>query len=410
MSSQLWSKRLLKKVPLAVVASSMPGLVNYVSVILLVYQFSTADAGLYRTLVAYLGLIGLLSLQETSKILIRATVQSDIPSIKRLLLSRALFTLIAAGFIGITYFASGRLGFDFPFVIVIVALIAALQFPAESYKAVWQANGRFGLLVVSETLRYGSGLGVFVVLVWRGVPVETATLVQLFVVALITAGTGIAVFGRLFRGRLWSGWSGSFRSADVMEARLLSLAGVLPGSLEHVDKLLIGHFLGLEALGIYTLGFSTGRLVYNALKPAIYVFYARFVDHMPRDRDLWIVFLVFSLAGLALTLLYIGVIQAIPALSRFRGTELVASIIFLAYGIAMVDAVYTQAFSINSATKSGHVLTANVLAALACFPLFAVAALASAQLALALFAFHYPARHALTFLFLRLRAGTIAPA
>jgi O-antigen/teichoic acid export membrane protein len=59
----------------------------------------------------------------------------------------------------------------------------------------------------------------------------------------------------------------------------LSATGIFPLLLEHADKFLIGYFFGLEALGIYTIGISTGRLMLHFVKPLTTLFFSHLVLH-----------------------------------------------------------------------------------------------------------------------------------
>lgn len=177
---------------------------------------------------------------------------------------------------------------------------------------------------------------------------------------------------------------------------VLSLANILPGSLEHVDKIVIGAVFGLEALGLYTLGFSTGRFIYNALKPALYVYYARFVEKMPTGKLLWFIMASFTVFGLALTGAFLWGIDNLEFMHKFEGTRVVTAIMFVSYGVAMVDAVYLQAYAINKDTNSKHLLIANTLSSLACLAMFAVASQTTAFAAMVICAMHYPVRHAAT--------------
>ena len=180
---------------------------------------------------------------------------------------------------------------------------------------------------------------------------------------------------------------------------------MLPNSLEHIDKMLIGHFFGLHTLGLYTIGFSTGRFIYNALKPALYIYYKSFVDRLPSGRVITVVTVVFTLFGLALSGLLLALIATVPQLAKLKGTEWVSVVLFLSYGVAMADAVYTQAYAINKATKSTHVMIANGISGVACLLLFAIALLFPAPVAMLIFAAHYGLRHMATVMILsRLKA------
>jgi hypothetical protein len=122
---------------------------------------------------------------------------------------------------------------------------------------------------------------------------------------------------------------------------------------------------------------------------------------MPTGRLLIWVGLGFTVFGAGLAAVFLGAVHFLPIMSKFKGAQAVTVILFLSYGVGMIDAVYVQAYAINKATNSQHVLIGNTLASVACLGLFGVAAFCQAPLALVLCAFHYPLRHAASVLIIR---------
>lgn len=385
----------VRNAPLAIYTSSLPGLVNYVVILFLSFGSSIADAGQYRLMMSYLALTGLLTVQESSKIVIRARAEGDDRSIGAIFALRALFAVVAlalllAVFAYDTFGGGGRIPID----LVLVAGLAAVFYPTDVFIPYLQSERRFGVLALWSTLKYALAFGIFVVLVAAGVSVRVASLVQ--IAAMLAVHLVVVAFVVGFENlkyRREPGAPSLFRRRDVRESLVLSLANLLPSSLEHVDKLVIGAFFGLEALGLYTLGFTTGRFVYNTLKPAFYIYYRHFVDNLPKARLLWLVFVSFTVFGGLAAGAFWYMVDGIGLLAKLRGTEAVVTILFVSYGIAMVDAVYTQSYGINKSAKSVHLFVANVLICLVCLGMFAASTLTGAATAMIVCAMHYPVRH-----------------
>jgi O-antigen/teichoic acid export membrane protein len=392
--------------PPAIFASSLPGAVNFAIILFLVYRGSAADAGQYRLIFSFFSLAGLLTLLETSKVFLRGARAGDRALMTLLFAGRIYASLLALGlavaialvFPGLVFAKSGP---ELRGFIIAAAALAVIYAVFDLYAPYLQANLRFARLFWFALAKYSVAFGLFAGLVLAGVSIPAATLAQL---AAMTAFHLIYFFVTLRReidlDRHAHRPTAMLGNTATREAATLSLANLLPSALEHVDKLVIGAVFGLEVLGIYTLGFSTGRFIYNTLKPAIYIYYRRFVERLPPLRLIVAVGIGFSIFGIVLAGAFLFLVATLPLLAKFRGTETVAVVIFLSYGLAMADAVFAQAYAINPDTQSAHLFFANTAASLACLALFVIAALLPQHLALPLFAAHYALRHGLTLLIL----------
>jgi hypothetical protein len=394
----------LKHGPFAILASSMPGAVNYIVILYLTYFRSSADTGEYRLLFSYFSLLGLTSIYETSKVFVRSIAEDNHTATIALFANRVTFSFGTLVVVTTLHFVFARLGHPqwMPIEVVWIALITLFFYPTDSYQSLYQVKSWFLLMFGTEALKYGVALIALLAMLHFGVPLVQAVMIQF----MIMAGFHMLFFS-LSVGHfidlkvLFTQWRTLLFTAPAREARTISLGNFLPGTLENVDKMMIGAVFGLKTLGIYTLGFSTGRFIYNALKPALYIYYRRFVDKMPTGRLLIWVGLGFTVFGAGLAAVFLGAVHFLPIMSKFKGAQAVTVILFLSYGVGMIDAVYVQAYAINKATNSQHVLIGNTLASVACLGLFGVAAFCQAPLALVLCAFHYPLRHAASVLIIR---------
>lgn len=403
----------LRNAPLAIISSSLPGFVNYAAILFLTAQHSFEDVGEYRLLLSYFTLMGLLSLMESNKVQVRASAADDTGTSASIFVARSygmiFCTLITA--LAVLYDGSAhQLGL--PDNLLLVAVLACVYYPTDLLTSTFQAKKRFGQLAALTFLKYLLALAVLVASLYAGYGVVFATLAQLAAMTLVNLVFFLWWLGRPVLGAL--GWNNLNplslgKDGNIRDAFTLSIAKILPSTLEHADKMIIGYVFGLETLGLYTLAFSTGRFIYNALKPAFYIYYRHYVDALPAKRLLNYVMIAFSLFGIGLSVIFYFCTLYIPAFGKFAGAEAVVYIFFLSYGIAMVDAIYTQSYGINKNAQTRHFLIANTSVSLACYALFASCAVLPAKWAMIACALHYPLWHAGTVWMLsRLRIKDLA--
>ncbi|HEX8215896.1 MAG TPA: oligosaccharide flippase family protein [Allosphingosinicella sp.] len=397
---------LLTKAPFAIIASSLQGFVNYFIVLYLTYDAGAADTGTYRALFSFYSLLGLASMFETNKVFIRSIVADDKEATTALFANRMLFSWGTLLLIGLVYGLSRAAGSEsVPVSLLLIAGLSAIIYPLDSYLSFLQARGRFQLLFWFELVKYSAALATFLLMLRSGASIESAVLAQLAAMALCH----VAYFSLIVRefvdfGATRRRFGAMIRSSAAGQARTYSVANIFPASLEHVDKLLVGWMFGLEFLGIYTLAYSTGRFLYNALKPALYVYYRRFVDRMPGPKLLRTVTIAFTIVGLVNAALFVAALAWIPEMEPFRSGAAATIILFLSYGTGILHAVYGQAFALNKDSEASHALRASILATAAAAILLCCALLSEPGVALVLLALQYPLRDVLSvWLMARLR-------
>jgi hypothetical protein len=401
----------VRNAPFAIVASSLPGALNFIITVYLAYTAGMAATGEYRTIFSCYSLIGLAAMFETNKVFIKSIVANDHEATTALFTNRLVFTLGAFLVVVAFYAVGGAFGMPaMPGSLVVIAAISVVIYPLDSYLSLLQARGRFNLLFVSELVKYGLALIAFVVAMEAGCSVGQAMIAQLGAIALchiayFSLVTRTFVDFVLVRRR----FAAMLRSGPAKQARIYSYANLVPASLEHVDKLLVGWVFGLEFLGVYTLAYSTGRFLYNTLKPALYIYYRRFVDRMPGWRLLRIVGIGFTLLGIASAVIFLLAIAYIPAMHRFASGSVATVILFLAYGIGIVRAIYGQAFALNKDSDARHALWAAVQATLLSLICLGAALLSAQPVALVLLALQYPLRDGLTVMLMHYYRNRPAP-
>ena len=393
----VWWKTLARKGPLAIYASSLVGVVNYFIVLYLSFAYSAEATGTFRLIISVFMLVNLFAVYESSKVYVRSVAEGDKGAgasllVNQLGFSAAILAVCALATLVDAMFNSGAL---LPKQLLVVAVISAVYMPTQCYMAFFQSRRWFLGLAVTETLKYGSALLAFMVSIWSGLETTHAVYAQLSAMAFWNVLL-FAIFARQFinfsliRERTLS----LFRDKAAGDARVISLSVLVPGTLEHMDKLLLAATHGVAAVGVYTLGYSTGRFLYNTLKPATYVFWRGYVDTMPSPRILGMTFLGFTAFGACLALLFLALVEFVPGMGIFREARSVTIILFLSYGISLTDAIYTQAYSINKDRSSRDLLIANTLGGLISMALIVGSAfIATTWVAMIGFALHYPLRH-----------------
>ncbi len=393
----------LRNAPLAVFTSALPGLLNYVIILILVFFYDMEDAGQYRLLISYYALMRLFSFQESSKVLVRSEVMGEAGTSASLFIMRLYGIGLALIILLVIWGWEINSGYStLPIGLIPIALLACISYPADLYIPYLQAEKRFSFLAGISFLNYMCAFGCFIALTYIGYDVVTATICQIGVMAVFN----LSFFTYLMGRKVLVNMEGSLnpvsliKNKNIKEAFTLSLANWLPNTLEHADKMIIGYVFGLKTLGLYTLAFSTGRFIYNAMKPAFYIYYRHFVDMLPGKKLLSYVMGAGSLFGLGLCAVFAIALIYIPSFEKFSGAEPVVYIIFASYGIALVSAIYTQSYGINKETKSLHLLISNTITGLLCLSLFAASALMPWPIALIMCACHFPLKHSGTVFFL----------
>lgn len=398
----------LARAPFAMAAAALQGAANYAIVLYLSFGAGPAATGEYRTLFSWYGLLALASMFESNKVFLRAAVDGDRAASTAVFANRVVFGSGAFAVVLAAWGVDRAIGGGWaPGVLLAIALISAIAYPFDCYIADLQAARRFRRLFGVELAKYGAASGSFVALFAGGAGVANAVLGQLAVLGLCNVLFFLVHSrGRVDFGAIPEGWRAMLRSRAAGQARTYSFANMFPASLEHLDKLLVGQVFGLAFLGVYTLAYSTGRFLYNTLKPALSVHYRGFVDRMPGWETLRRAAGGFTMLGLACAAAFLLAVELAPAMARFREGRWVTVILFLGYGPGILHAAYSQAFSLHKESVAAHSLKAHALATAASLLLLVAALLSRPAVALLLLALQYPLRDGLSVLLLdRYRRG-----
>ena len=122
--------------------------------------------------------------------------------------------------------------------------------------------------------------------------------------------------------------------------------------LDNIDKFLVSYFLGLEALGLYAIGVSTGKLLLSFVKPMLVVYLADLVDNRLSRRFQWLSFALLTLVGIVLTVI-MGFFMSLV----FKPDEMlaypIAAVIWISLGIYFVGVTkyYSSIYHKDSSLK-----------------------------------------------------------
>lgn len=388
----------LSKGPFAIAASTLQGGMNYGIVLYLSFGAGLAATGEYRIYFSYYSLFALVSMLEGNKVFIRSIVAGDEEAATAIVATRLAWCVGGFLLLATLWGVGEAVGRPLiPGIVVAIAAVGTVVYPFDLYLADLQARRRFRLLFAIEVVKYGTALALFVGLIWLGRSIAEAVMAQLVALAVFN----VAFFFRFSRQRVRFAaiprrLAALIRAPAAREARLYSFSNMFPASLEHLDKLAVGAVFGLEVLGVYTLAYSTGRFLYNILKPALYVYYRRFVNEMPAWPLLRRVSAVFTALGIVSAFAFLAAVEWVPAMARFATGRWATAILFLGYGLGILHAVYSQAFSLNRDSIARQSFVAHLTATLASLVLMGSALLSPVALALILLALQYPLRDGLS--------------
>ncbi|SFS13217.1 lipopolysaccharide biosynthesis protein [Sphingomonas jatrophae] len=385
--------------PLAILSSVLPGLSLYAATLLLGSRGDFATAGELRLYASVFGLVGILFLNEMGKFFVRHVVAGDMGEVAKLFYFRLVLAVLVGGGAGIAICVALVAGYPDVAAMAATIAISAVFYPADFFLTLLTAQTRFALLTRLNAIRYVFATGALI-----GVLVQHGSALHAFLAyTLVLAGFGLGYTWRYGRPALAGlrrfSWQ-EVAASDVRSAAGLSAANALPNALEHVDKFIVGTLFGLHVLGIYALAFSTGRIIYNAMKPVTTIYYRWLVDHRIERHTALRLFLIGSGIGMGCMVAIWAAYSFIPALDFFRPAAAMSAIIFAGYGLALVNTGELQSEALHHGGRLRRVFWANAGSGLACYGLFLIAALLPESVALLALPGHFALRHGVSLLIL----------
>lgn len=262
----------LSHAPWAFVTSVSPGLSTYISVIVIAKYYGLAMGGQFRLLLSTFGILLLFTLFDSGKVLIKYLVQNETGVVRTIYLQKLRWSFVgmAIGFsIAGWYYFKG----DHVWVPIFVAsLCLPISSPHSLYMQINQAKKQFRLNACYGILKWGSVVLTVFVLAKLQVDIIWLLSVYFIVPALFNL-----LYLILHRAELRP--EDSNAAAYRRESLQLSGSGVFPVLVENADKFLVSYFFGLDVLGLYVIGVSTGRLALQAIKPTLTIYFPVMVKH-----------------------------------------------------------------------------------------------------------------------------------
>ena len=266
-------------------------------------------------------------------------------------------------------------------------MLLPLTMSADLYGQINQARSQFRLNALYSVIKYFS----LVFLVPLGAVLNLG--VQYVLIGYSVLRTAYTLLFISFHPETYEK-----ETAEAKEYRLQSLqlsgSGMFAILMEHADKFLISYFFGMEALGLYAIGVSTGRLLLNLVKPMMTIFFNHFVNHRPSTSMLVATFLVLTGVGVGVAFTMKPYFAYVLSPIYFAAYPM-AAIIVAGLGIYCVQVVmFYSAIYYKDTRMVVPTLVNLIVAALTVVYLFA-AIHWGGQYALLLCAASYPLRDAL---------------
>jgi|GEM_PF-3582326 len=281
----------LTHAPWALISSLSAGLSNYVVTIMLAKFYGLATSGQFRLLLSVFGMLSLFTLMDSGKIAIKYLVQGEKGVIRPLIRQRILWGQAGLAIGLVTAFVYYLRGDAVWLPLLAVALCVPLAKPATMYAQINQARKQFRRNAFYSVIKYGTITLAAFVLGWlHADPVWFLCLFFLLTCA----------FNMAFLARHEEAFEpGNANAAQYRRESLqLSASGIFPILLEHADKFLISYFFGLQVLGLYVIGVSTGRLLLHFVKPTLTIYFPLLVKQRLARSILVFGFFALTAAGL----------------------------------------------------------------------------------------------------------------
>jgi O-antigen/teichoic acid export membrane protein len=370
--------------PWAFITSLSAGLSIYVIVILVAEFYGLAMGGQFRLLLSTIGILRLFTLIDSGKVLIKYLVQKETGVVRTLYLQKLRWSVMAMAIgLGIAgwYYSKGD---EVWLPIFFASLCLPISSPASLYIQINQANKQFRLNAFYSVTKWGTVTLSVSVLAF--LQVNSPWLMSTYFVL-------VALFNLLYLTRHEEVFESENENAPAYRRASLQLSGsgVFPVLVDNADKFLVSYFFGLEVLGLYVIGVSTGRLILNIVKPTLTIYFPLLVNHRFTPSLLIGGFLSLSALGIAAALLMRYYFEYILG-KEYLAAYPLASIILVGLGVYFVGIVMYYSAVYHKDSSSEVPAISNVITAVVVVMYMVAALKLGGQYALLLCAASYPLR------------------
>ncbi|NNE23343.1 MAG: oligosaccharide flippase family protein [Rhizobiales bacterium] len=392
----------VRNAPWALITSLCAGLSTYLILLILSQNYGLETSGQFRLLLSIVALIGLASLAETGKILIKNIVIGVSGLIRPLIANRLKWSLLGmtAGIvIALVMFNKGD---ELALPVLVASLLMPVSQSTRLFMQINQAKKQFRLNAGYNVLKFGSL--VVLALVLAQLKVEPAYIFVSYF--LLTAAFHVFYITR--QAETFEPPIAEPRPY-VTQSIKLSASGLLPAITEHMDKFLVSYFFGLETLGLYTIAVSTGRLILNIVKPVLTIYFGSFVNQILRKDLIVLIFVLLTCVGLALaSLVKFYYIYVLP--DKYLDGYPVSAVILCGLGCYTIGVVsyYSAVFHRESSITIPTLANVFTFGAMALY--WITALIWGGSWTLILFAASYPLRELSNLIFITLLKARMEPA
>lgn len=380
--------------PWALISSLSAGVSNYIILILLAKWYGLSASGEFRLLLSIFGMLNLFTLMDTGKVAVKYLVQGQNGIIKPLTKQRLFWSLggvISGLFVTFIYYKSDN---DFWIPMVVMTLCVPFIRPTDLFFQINESKRKFKINAIYSLIKFG-----------------TIIILALFIILLnlpfIWFPCGFFVLSAIFHVSFLFRHQETFENDNKdskiykKESVQLSASGIFPLILEQADKFLISYFFGLEALGLYVIGVSTGRLLLHFIKPTLSIYLPFLVEHKISTKILLYSFSILSFLGFisAIAIVYYYKIVLGP---EYIEAQVISLIIISGIGVYFLGVIvyYSSVYHKDGSVKT-PALT-NIITTFLIITYLLISVTLGGNYALMLCAASYPLREFLNLIVIKL--------
>ena len=353
-------KYTLSHAPWALMTSLSRGISNYVVVILIANFYGLGVGGQFRLLLSTFDILGIFTLLDSGKVLVKYLVQGEKGVARTLFYQKVRWSFLATavGFVLAGWYYSKGDEVWLPLIVASVCL--PITNATSLFIQVHQAKKLFRHNAFCAFLKWGTIAAA--VFLFSYLQINVTWVISVYFILGAVFNIVFFLQQEEFRKR-----DTTNATAHCRESLQLSGSGVFTILLDNADKFLVSYFLGLEALGLYVIGVSTGRLFLHFVKPTMTIYFPLLVKHRFTPSLLiggFIILSVIGVAGAVMMRYYFEYILGEEYLAAYP----LAAIILVGLGIYFVGVInyYSAVYYKDSVAKIpaiSNIITATLITA-----------------------------------------------
>lgn len=322
---------------------------GFITVTLLPNIFSENDYGFYKYLRSIMGLFLIFTLPESANIVSRFSQKFNFDLVSFFTKKRILFGLASLPLISPFFFYSHQIS-----VLISVFLFLAfiLFFSSDLYIPFLQGNGFIKRLNLYLGIRVILNLLVVIIISFLTKDPLITFISSISTFILYNISIYFFVKKKILYNRIR--FTPRKKLLLLKQSKILTFYSILPILVLNLDSFLIGFSLSMKELAEYSIGLVIGKSFGSFLKAFIPSYFNILINKKIHSIYYLYIFLIFSLTGLILSLLFIPIIFDLFYENQFPNARFISQIITLSLGIYMLKEVYYKKSILhkNSSIKS----------------------------------------------------------